>query len=75
MFTVVVYHKLSRKIIAVLPFAFDKSVRITMSDGLLYNDFGFKIYSDMEPVLFEDNNGDICLKENAFYINSDQLTK
>lgn len=74
MFTVVVYHKQTRKIVAALPFEFDTNVRIALHDALLHNDFGFRVYSDTDPVLFEDYVGDICLKENSFFINGRDLT-
>lgn len=73
MFTIAVFDKKSHKVIALLPFQFDRSVRISASPGILHNDFDFRVFSDNEAVLYEDADGDICLKENCFIADSKWL--
>lgn len=73
MFNVIVYHKLTKKIIAYLPFEFEDSVRICLNDSLKHKDFDFAVYNNTEPILFEDFQGDICLKENSFIIDGSML--
>ena len=73
MFTVVVYHLETKKIIAALPFIFDGWTRITQNPTLLHNDYDYRVFCDMEPVVYEDEDGDLCLQDNALIINSNQL--
>ena len=73
MFTVVVYHKPTNKVIAMLPLVLHDPTRISLSDVLLHNDYGFGIFPDTRPILGEDSDGDICVRPNGFIINSDQL--
>ena len=56
-----------------LPLIFDTVTNIRQLDTLLSNDFDYRVYCDMSPVFYEDEDGDICLKPNAFIINSELL--
>lgn len=75
MFRIVVYHIETRKIIMDLPLIFDQPAYIRQLDTLLSEDFDFRVYCGMEPVFYEDYDDDICLKPNAFLINSNELLK
>lgn len=58
-----------------LPLIFDVETRIRQLDTMLHNDYDFRVYCGMDPVFYEDEVGDICLKSNAFLINSNELLK
>lgn len=73
MFRIVIYHIETRKIIMDLPLIFDTVVHIRQLDSLLHNDYDYRVYCDMTPVFYEDDDGDICLKPNSFLINSELL--
>ena len=73
MFRIVVYHIETRKIIMDLPLIFDKETYIRQLDTLLHADYDYRVYCGMNPVFYEDDDGDICLKPNAFLINSELL--
>ena len=73
MFTIVVYHRGTGKIISCIPLIFDRVTNIRQLDGILHNDYDYRIYCGMEPVLYKDEDGDIFLKPNAFIINSEML--
>ena len=73
MFRIVVYHIETRKIIMDLPLIFDVQTHIRQLDGLLHNDYDYRVYCGMVPVFYEDEDGDICLKPNVFLINSELL--
>lgn len=73
MFTIVVYHLETKKIIAALPFIFDGPTHIVQNPGILHNDYGYRVFCDMEPVLYEDEDGDLCIQDNALIINSNIL--
>lgn len=73
MFTVIVYHLETKKIIAAVPFTLEGWVRIRQNPGLLYDGYDYRVYCDMEPIVYEDDDGDLCLQDNAFIINSKQL--
>ena len=73
MFRIVVYHIETRKIIMDLPLIFDTETYIRQLDTLLHNDYDFRVYCGMEPVYYEDEACDVCLKPNAFLINSELL--
>lgn len=73
MFRIIVYHIETRKIIMDLPLTFDRSTVINQLDSLLHKDYDYRVYCDMSPVLYEDDVGDICLKPNAFVVNSELL--
>ena len=75
MFRIVVYHVKTRKIIIDLPLIFDTVTNIRQLDTLLSEDFDYRIYCGMNPVFYEDADGDICLNPNAFLINSNELLK
>lgn len=73
MFTVAVFNKQTHKIILLLPLQFDRDVRISSLPAILHNDFDFRVFSDIEAVMYEDSDGDICLKENCFIVDSNWL--
>ena len=73
MFRIIVYHIETRKIIMDLPLIFDQVTNIRQLDTLLSVDFDYRIYCDTCPVFYEDSDGDICLRPNAFLINSELL--
>lgn len=73
MFTVIVYHKQTKKVILTLPLIFEGMARIRQLDSIVYNGYDYRVYCEMEPVLYEDDDGDICLKDNAFIVNSNLL--
>lgn len=73
MFRIVVYHVETRKIIMDLPLIFDTVTNIRQLDTLLSNDFDYRVYCGMDPVFYEDEDGDICINPNAFLINSKLL--
>ena len=73
MFKIVVYHRATRKIIMYLPLIFDRATYIRQLDTLLHDDYDYRVYCCMEPVLYEDDDGDVCIKPNAFLINSELL--
>ena len=73
MFRIVIYHIESRKIILDLPLIFDRVTNIRQLDTILHNDYDYRVYCGMDPVFYEDDDGDICLKPNAFLINSELL--
>ena len=75
MFRIVVYHVETRKIIMDLPLIFDVVANIKALDTLLHYNYDFRVFCGMEPVFYEDEDGDICLKPNAFLINSSELLK
>ena len=56
-----------------LPLIFDVQTNIRQLDTLLHNDYDYRVYCGMDPVFYEDADGDICLKPNAFLINSELL--
>ena len=56
-----------------LPLIFDQVVHIRQLDSLLHDDYDYRVYCGMDPVFYEDEDGDICLKPNAFLINSELL--
>lgn len=71
MFKVIVYNKATRRIVAYLPFEFSNPVRL--GDYLMMDNFGLAMFKDTEPVVYMDEYGYFCLKENSFIINSDLL--
>ena len=73
MLRIVVYHIETGKIIMDLPLIFDQVVHIRQLDSLLHDDYDYRVYCGMDPVFYEDEDGDICLKPNAFLINSELL--
>lgn len=56
-----------------LPLIFDVETYIRQLDTILHNDYDFRVYCGTSPVIYEDEDGDICLKPNAFVINSELL--
>ena len=56
-----------------LPLIFDGATYIRQLDTLLHNDYDYRVYCCMEPVFYEDDDGDVCIKPNAFLINSELL--
>lgn len=75
MFTLVVYHKETRKIILVLPLQFDKDVGIKGLDYIMHNGYDYATFVNTEPVFGKDSDGDIILKPNSFIINSKDITQ
>ena len=73
MFTIAVFHKETNKLIAMLPLTIHDPARISLNEVIMHNDYDYMIYSDTEPVLGEDSDGDIVVKPNSYIINSDQL--
>lgn len=73
MFTIIIYHKQSKKVIAAFPLEFSDRTRIRMPFSIMHDNFDFGVYNSTEPILYEDGDGDICLKENSFIINSNDL--
>lgn len=52
---------------------FDVKTHIRQLDTLLHNDYDFRVYCGMSPVIYEDDDGDVCLKPNAFIMHSEML--
>ena len=73
MFTVIVYHRETQKIILCLPLIFDRVTNIKQLDGILHDEYDYRVYCGMDPVYYVDDDDDICLKPNAFIINSEML--
>ena len=73
MFSIVVYHRDTNKVILALPLSFDRATHIQQLDSLLHNAYDYRVYCDMSPVYYEDDDGDICLKPNSFIVNSNLL--
>ena len=73
MFKIIIYHKQTRKIIAALPFVFTNKAGIYLGDSIMYEGYDFAIYSETEPILYEDKDGDLCLRENCFVMHSSIL--
>ena len=73
MFTIVVFHKESKKVILALPLEFDRSVGIKSLDTMIHRDYDYRVYDNMSPVFYKDEVGDICLKPNTFIVNSKSL--
>ena len=73
MFTIVVYEKETRKVVLALPFEFKNDTAITQADAILHNNYEYEVFANNEPVFYEDDNGDICLKANCFIVNSGDL--
>ena len=71
--TVVIFRKGSNKLIAMLPLMIHDPAHISLNEVIMHNDYDYMIYSDTEPVLGEDSDGDIVVKPNSYIINSDQL--
>lgn len=73
MLTIVVYHQETKKIIMMLPLCFDNDVKVTKLDTLLHKEYSYRVFCKMDPVIYEDDDGDLCLKDNSFLINSNEL--
>lgn len=73
MFTIVVYCKETKKIVLALPLEFHNPTRITQARTLEHKDYGYRVYCEMRPVIYEDGDGDLCLKDDSFIINSEDL--
>lgn len=73
MFIVVVYHRETKKVILCMPFVLSGDVKITQNTGLVYNGYDYRVFCNMEPVLYEDKDGDICLRDNALIVNGEDL--
>ena len=73
MFRIVVYHTETRKIILDLPLIFDRPTAIKQLDSLILDGYDYRVYCGMDPVIYEDEDEDLCLYPNAFLINSELL--
>ena len=69
MFTIVVYDKKTKVVLLILPFRISGDVNIELPFGCLqHNKVSFAIFNgDVEPVLKENPDGDICFVENNYY--------
>lgn len=73
MFTVAIYHIETKELIAMIPLVLHDPTRISMLESILHKDYDYMIFCDTDPVLGEDQDGDIILKPNSFIINSELL--
>lgn len=70
MFTVVVFEKKTRKVILCMPLRFENDANVTQEDSILHNDYDYEVFANRQPLFFEDADGDICLRENIFIVDS-----
>ena len=73
MLTIVLFEKNTRKVKLVLPLVFDNNAYVSPKDAIVWNGLEYEVFVNREPVLYEDDDGDICLKANAFIINGGDL--
>lgn len=46
---------------------------VEQQSAILHNNYEYQVFANREPVLFEDTDGDICLKANACFVNGGDL--
>jgi len=68
MFTIVVYERETRKVILCLPLRFTNDTEVNQETTILHKGYGYEVFANREPVFYEDENGDMCLKENCFAV-------
>lgn len=73
MFTIVVFEESTRKVKLALPLVFENDAVVSQEDAIVWNGLAYEVFANKEPVLYEDADGDICLKPNCCIINSGDL--
>ena len=73
MFTIVFFEKATRKVYLAMPLIFEGPTGVRKLPGITWEGFAYEIFADSQPVYYTDEDGDTCLKENAFIANSNSL--
>ena len=73
MFTIVLYEVETRKVKLALPLVFKNDAKVSQEDAVVWNGLDYAIFTNSEPIFYEDEDGDICLKQGSFIIDSNDL--
>ena len=73
MFTIVLYEVETRKVKLALPLVFANDAKVSQEDAVVWNGLAYEVFANREPVFYEDDDGDICLKKDSFIIDSNDL--
>lgn len=73
MFTIVVFERDSRRILFVINSATGGTLGSGSCPIIKRDDVDYEIFTNREPVFYDDEAGQICLKDNCWIINSDVL--